>query len=286
MFVHKVGMCFSDTQRNPLKNNFSGNVFSQGGNGPLKHKGILSLSKQRQIFSAHLVTRWEQALTTQRKPLKKKFLRVHICSEWGNSHLRHKGILSIFFSRGTCLFRMWEQAFKTQKGILSKTDNFSGHVFVLQVWMGPQTHKGILSKTNSQGMCLFRRCEQASRHTKECSHLCVLRLVQKLQRGLQQGLDLRDVSRVVVLQTQFACHPVQKHGHRDGEGGDAFVGVWVAAKCGQVVQLDQVEPLAWKIIILHVNSNSLAKQQIIIIMEICKAPTLWLKALSNIIQHT
>ena len=49
---------------------------------------------------------------------------------------------------------------------------------------------------------------------------------------------------VVVLQTQFARHPVKKHGHGDGEGRDAFVGVRVAAKRGQVVQLDQVEPLA------------------------------------------
>ena len=110
MFVHKVGMCFSDTQRNPLKNNFSGNVFSQGGNGPLKHKGILSLSKQRQIFSAHLVTRWEQALTTQRKPLKKKV------------------------SQGTHLFRMREQPFKTQRNPLNFF--FSGHMFVQNVGTG------------------------------------------------------------------------------------------------------------------------------------------------------
>ena len=184
-------------------------------------------------------------------------------------------------SFSVCMFVIrWEQACKTRNEIFSEMNNFSGHMFVSKVWMSIQTHKGVLSplhapwdtkecshlymlcKThkgvfsplhalrNTQRSALTSVCSVSSRHTKECSHLCVLCLIQKLQRGLQQGLDLRDVSGVVVLQTQFACHPVQKHGHRDGEGGDAFVGVWVAAKRGQVVQLDQVEPLAWKIIVV------------------------------------
>ena len=75
-------------------------------------------------------------------------------------------------------------------------------------------------------------------------HLCVLGVVEQLQRGLQQGLDVGHVAAEVLLEAQVAGHAVQQHGHGDGEGRHAPVGVRAPAQRGQVVQLDQVEPLA------------------------------------------